>query len=108
MSAYESEYGILMRAYEIEMQADFTPNHIIIDYESAAIKALEEVFPTAAISGCLFHFSQAVLRKVATLGQRSQYLLDQEFRITIRSLIAMAFIPITDVRARFAYKIILL
>ena len=31
MSAYESEYGILMRAYEIEMQADFTPNHIIID-----------------------------------------------------------------------------
>ena len=84
----------------INLQADFTPSHVIVDYEAAAIGALEEVFPTATISGCLFHFSQAILRKVSKLGLRTRYLQDEEFRMTVRSLIAMAFIPVSDVRAR--------
>ena len=84
----------------VYLQADFTPSHLIVDYEAAAIGALEEVFPTAIISGCLFHFSQAILRKVSKLGLRTRYLQDEEFRMTVRSLIAIAFIPVADVRAR--------
>jgi MULE transposase domain len=34
----------------------FNPQFILMDYEIAAIKATQDIFPPARISGCLFHF----------------------------------------------------
>ena len=35
--------------------------------------AIKHHFPTADIKGCVFHWSQAVLRKVAKLGLKTAY-----------------------------------
>ncbi|XP_036142255.1 uncharacterized protein LOC105831015 [Monomorium pharaonis] len=41
---------------------------IMADYEQAAIKAMNEQFPTVTIHGCWFHYSQALVRKWRQLG----------------------------------------
>ncbi|XP_071646598.1 uncharacterized protein [Temnothorax longispinosus] len=41
---------------------------IMSDYEAAAMKVLEKLFPNANIHGCWFHYNQAVLRKWNRLG----------------------------------------
>ncbi|XP_011859288.1 PREDICTED: uncharacterized protein LOC105556787 [Vollenhovia emeryi] len=41
---------------------------IMADYEKAAISAMSERFPTVAIHGCWFHYSQALVRKWRHLG----------------------------------------
>lgn len=44
---------------QLEQNVEF----IMSDYEMAAIKSLSNKFPKAKLSGCWFHFNQAVLRK---------------------------------------------
>ena len=44
-----------------------------IDFERAMISAIEVVFPNANIHGCLFHFSQAIIRRVKALSLAEQY-----------------------------------
>ena len=44
-----------------------------MDFELANIQAWEDQFPSAKIHGCLFHFSQAVLRKLRKLGLYALY-----------------------------------
>ena len=36
-------------------------------------KAIRDVFPTASIKGCVFHFTQAVWRKTQELGLKTTY-----------------------------------
>lgn len=42
----------------------FSPKTAVADYEAANYKAMETSFPGMEFSGCLFHFSQAVMRKM--------------------------------------------
>ncbi|XP_067667517.1 uncharacterized protein [Haliotis asinina] len=46
------------------------------DFEIAAINAIETVFPNCNIRGCYFHFTQALWRKVQTLGFNEAYQQD--------------------------------
>ncbi|XP_067204809.1 uncharacterized protein [Linepithema humile] len=41
---------------------------IMSDYERAAMTVARKVFPEARITGCWFHFNQAILRRWKTLG----------------------------------------
>ncbi|XP_024880442.1 uncharacterized protein LOC112460141 [Temnothorax curvispinosus] len=41
---------------------------VINDYERAAMTAAREIFPEARLTGCWFHFNQAVLRRWRALG----------------------------------------
>lgn len=38
------------------------------DFEKSELKALRQVFPSAITSGCLFHWSQRLYKKVRSLG----------------------------------------
>ena len=49
------------------------------------------------ITGCLFHYSQSLYRKVVELGYKRTYHLDAEFSLLIRCLCALAFLPVADV-----------
>lgn len=53
------------------------------------------------ISGCLFHFGQAVWRQVQSNGLATKYTEDECFRLNIKKLIALAFVPVGDVTAAF-------
>ena len=45
-----------------------TPKIIICDFEKAAINAFGSLFPSARLSGCLFHLGQNVQKKINSLG----------------------------------------
>jgi len=65
-------------------QVDLEPRVIATDFEKGAINALREVFPHVTVSGCHFHLSQSVLRKVNELGLKTTYEGDAEFALHIR------------------------
>ena len=48
-------------------------------------------------SGCLFHFSQCLWRQIRSLRLRKKYLEDKPFHLNVKKLIALSFIPVSDV-----------
>ena len=50
-----------------------SPANIMCDYERGLRNSLESNFPTAHIDGCFFHFPQALMRKIQSLGHKRQY-----------------------------------
>ena len=57
----------------------------------------QEAYPNASVSGCYFHLSQSILRKVGELGLRGQYDNDPNFNILVRCIAALSFVPVDDV-----------
>ncbi|KAG0442390.1 hypothetical protein DMUE_0305 [Dictyocoela muelleri] len=70
-----------------------TPNNIIIDFESAAFISLKNNFPGSHISGCLFHLSQIIWRRVQKESLTKIYKNDGNFRACTKILFAFSFIP---------------
>jgi hypothetical protein len=46
----------------------WSPKIIKVDFEAAAISAVDEVFPDSAITGCNLHFSQCLWRQIQNIG----------------------------------------
>ena len=69
-------------------------HRFLIDYEVAAIQAIQQVFPEAVVKGCCFHFRQAVLRRVQQEGLKTVYEdKDSAGRQWIRRLMSMTMLP---------------
>ncbi|CAF3408991.1 unnamed protein product [Rotaria socialis] len=66
-------------------QDDFRPETILSDFES----------------GCLFHFGQCVWRQVQSKGLSAKYQEDENFRLNVKMLIGLAFLPLSDVITGF-------
>lgn len=69
------------------------PKFIMVDFEQAAIKAAQSVFPQTQIAGCYFHFCQCIFRQVQRCGLQTIYSNDTNFAQHIRCLAALAFVP---------------
>lgn len=82
---YEEIFGALL-----SLKPELKPEHVLIDFEQAAIKALRKMFPDAIIHGCNFHFAQR------------KYGEDPDFALKIRWLLALAFVPAKYVETAFA------
>ncbi|TKR62881.1 hypothetical protein L596_026785 [Steinernema carpocapsae] len=63
------------------------------DFEQSAQKGLLHVFPAVRIESCLFHLSQSVVRHVRSGNGVDFYQRNQDFRVFVRSLPALAFLP---------------
>ena len=74
---------------------------VLIDFEQAAIIAWQESLAEDCAAGCYFHFRQAVLRHVQSLGFISRYSESQEFRKRVGKLGALAFLKPEDVPTHF-------
>ncbi|CAF5119642.1 unnamed protein product, partial [Rotaria magnacalcarata] len=66
-------------------QDNFQPESIMTDFES----------------GYLFHFSQAIWRQVQNKGLATKYREDECFRLKVKKLIALAFVPLDEVTTAF-------
>ena len=66
---------------------------IMMDFERAAIKSFQKYFPNAKIKGCLFHFGQALYKKLKKLQLSELYQNNQIFKRWIRLIFALALIP---------------
>ena len=78
------------------------PTSVLIDYELAIKNALEAVFPGVVVSGCFFHFSQNIWRRVQRHGLQDRYAQDAGFVTEVRMIAALAFVPGNDVDRVFA------
>lgn len=81
---------------------NLAPMTVLLDFERAALNAFQDGFPTSRISGCFFHLSQSIIRKVQELGLKRRYETDIDFSILVKSLSALAFVPVADVPDLFA------
>jgi len=64
-------------------------------------KACKEVFPDVNVFGCFFHWSQAVLRKLRSLGLQTAYSTDADIHRFCRLLLALPFLPASRIPKAF-------
>ena len=63
----------------------------------AVLNAIHASFPNSSKKGCFFHFSQAIFRKIQSLGLQVRYKDDEDSAHKVRMLAALAFVPEPDV-----------
>ncbi|XP_003740695.1 uncharacterized protein LOC100903596 [Galendromus occidentalis] len=90
----EEALTILCGATAVFMDGTFRIVPSLFYYEVAALKAIEQVFPTAAIRGCAFHFCQAVWRNVQRHGLSTSYSNEASVKRFIKSTMALCFVPL--------------
>ena len=79
------------------------PVKMMTDFKLAIINAYTAVFP-GTVSGCYFHFSQIIYRRVQGDGLQDQYSdpLDRTVKWFTHMLVALAFIPEANVANSYA------
>ena len=80
-----------------------TPSEELVtaDFESAVWGAFRKVLPEVQLLGRVFHWNQALWRKVQELGLQTAYMRDQATNGYIRRLMALPFLPHETVAATF-------
>lgn len=74
---------------------------VTIDFEKALWAAFRTVLPAISIMGCVFHWTQAVWRKVQELGLQRAYSEDDAVYKYIRKLMALPFLPHRQISRMF-------
>lgn len=77
------------------------PKLYISDFESAQINSFKKTFPKADYKGCNFHFSQIIWRWIGEFNFVSLYKKCENFKMFIKKMISLSFIPETDVEKLF-------
>lgn len=62
------------------------PNEIQIDFEYACFNAIKRTWPSVIVSGCYFHFGQAIFRKIINLGLKQEYNTNITLKILFNQL----------------------
>ena len=70
---------------------------LTVDFERASINAFEAAFPDSVAAGCYFHLGQSVYRRVQLLGLAGKFGADDEFKLRVKKLSALAFLPLEKV-----------
>uniref|UniRef100_A0A914W7H6 MULE transposase domain-containing protein n=1 Tax=Plectus sambesii TaxID=2011161 RepID=A0A914W7H6_9BILA len=73
-----------------------SPEVVMTDFEDAALKAYQVVWPNVQNKGCFFHLSQNQRRKIVKSGLQEFVDSDPSIDLQVRMVRAMAFIPIAD------------
>ena len=55
-----SSYAALLACISDASPRDFTPQSIMVDFETAAISTFRQRFPRATLTGCFYHLARAV------------------------------------------------
>lgn len=90
-----------VNAAAVENDIVLNPDFLMADFELSAINALREQFPNARLSCCLFHLGQSVYRCVQRSGLTEVYMHDNNFRISIKELLGLAFLQPEHIEEAF-------
>ena len=87
---------ILAKTKEI-LGVSFRLMEILIDFEASVWRAIPEIFPEVEIRGCIFHWGQAVWRKIQELGLQSPYTNDVDIHKYLRKLLSLPYVPAQNI-----------
>jgi len=76
---------------------DFTPVHIMADFEEAPVLAFRQLYGDVSVSGCWFHFSQAVIKRVQKLGLKDAYQSRDDIKDVVRCILGLPLLPASDI-----------
>ncbi|XP_071949439.1 uncharacterized protein [Antedon mediterranea] len=74
---------------------------VVADFEASMWQSLREVLPNIDMTGCLFHYTQAIFRKVQEVGLQRAYMEEPNTRLFVRQLMALPVLPVEHVPAVF-------
>ena len=94
-------FFLFLSFISLQISSDATPTTLITDFEQASISAFKDAFPNIKTTGCFFHLSQSVWRKVQKVGLQQRYGQDADFATRVRVMPALAFLPLADVEQVF-------
>ena len=85
----------------ITLEPLLAPQTIMSDFELAAMNAAVAVWNRVQLTGCLFHLSQCIYRRIQREGLQDLYASDHNISVQVRMLVALAFLPVAQVVAAF-------
>lgn len=91
-STYSDVFGKLL-----ELEPAIKPIRAMVDFELAAINAINQNFENTIVSGCFFHLTQNVWKNIQKVGLQTRYNNHVEFAVNLRMIAALAFVPENDV-----------
>ena len=97
-ATYTKLFEQLKNAVLTTTGADLDPPTIQTDFELPAIQAIETAFPNTNLRGCLFHYSQCILRKIQTIGLVQQYREDPAVQVVARRAACVPLLPLHQVQ----------
>lgn len=81
----------------LELEPNLKPSRAMVDFELAAINAINQNFEDVSVSGCFFHLEKNMWKHIQQIGLQTRYNNDSEFAVSLRMLAALAFVPVNDV-----------
>ena len=95
-ATYDKLFDVILAAFDERNMARPNPDAVVIDFELAAVLALEDYFPDARITGCFFHLNKSIKKWVdSEIGRQATY--DSDFKVLMTSLVYLAFLRIEDI-----------
>jgi len=76
---------------------DFKPVSAMADYEDTSVAALREVFGEVNVSGCWFHFGQAIIKRVNKIGLKDAYTNEPDVKKVVQSLLGLPLLPALEI-----------
>ena len=76
------------------LKPGLAPRRVQIDYELASKAALIEAFPQTHIYGCYFHVGKSLWRKIQENGLQRLYVQEENVRMALKMLLALAFLRV--------------
>ena len=83
------------------LASNFDPPNVMVDFERASMNAIKNLFPTTTLHGCFFHLCQNTYRSITQNGLKTLDDENEKFSQQIRTLPALAFLPVADVIPTF-------
>ncbi len=75
----------------------------MLDFEAATWAALKEVYPTVRLLGCVYHWKQAVWRRIQEAGLQRCYAERSDVYRLLSKLMALPYLPHEHIPAVFDY-----
>ncbi|XP_041365984.1 uncharacterized protein LOC121380989 [Gigantopelta aegis] len=96
----KEDYVQILQALKDTLQ-HYVVEVVVLDFEKGAWQAIRVVFPDVEVKGCVFHWSQAIWRKVQDLGLVTTYKKRQAMYTYIQQLMALPFLPAVHIVETF-------
>ena len=90
---YEKVFSILTEEMD-NLHAQPCIVRATADFEITLINAIKGQFPAVAFKGCFFRFSQAVWRKVQSLGLQEEYKTNPDLVKTVSKMLSLSLCPV--------------